>query len=392
MFEPLLDFGQVPTSGLFRDQPDRPLACARLAFQLCGSCGLLRREALGLPRDYTDVDRATAAQLPEYAQELLGGIAAHGLASDQVVFDIGCNDGTFLERLHKAGVRRLVGVEPSRNLGEAARTRGFEVLVEYFGAETASRLLASHGYAGAIVCRHVLEHVPDPLDFLVSLRRCLHPEKGVALIEVPDSSVIPEHMSVQELWDEHMHYFCKASLRRLLRRVGLKVLAIEGRSHLDTRNLLAWCASGVATDRPAKDSSGRSDVMLWRGFSSAWQSHRDELAVAVSSVPRPLYAIGASHPQCNFINYTGIGQFVDFCIDDDIAKIGRYPPIAGGSPPVISTSQFEATARAGTVLETGFGYPRWTARIRDHALRHGMEVLNPRAAMPAETPKRPRPL
>lgn len=55
---------------------------------------------------------------------------------------------------------------------------------------------------------------------------------------------------------------------------------------------------------------------------------------------------------------SGIGRFVDYFIDDDPAKIGRFPPVAEGRPCIISTLQFEATACAGTVFETGFGYPR----------------------------------
>jgi hypothetical protein len=70
---------------------------------------------------------------------------------------------------------------------------------------------------------------------------------------------------------------------------------------------------------------------------------------------------------------------VDYFIDDDPAKIGRFPPVAGGSPSIISTLQFENAAKAGTVMKTGFGYPKWSARICEHAVRHGMRILEPKS-------------
>lgn len=368
-------------SGLFRTDPAESVASTLLVFELCGSCGLVRQDGFRAPRDYSDADRPTGRQFPAYGEGLLAKLKSLEVAQDELILEVGSNDGSFLERLRGAGFRRLVGVEPSRRQAEEGEARGFAVVNDYFDAETVVGLLAAHGPARAAICRHTLEHVPEPLAFLTALRNCLNPRNGVALVEVPDAAVIPERMNVHELWDEHLYYFCHSNLARLVERVGMAVQEVEVQPHLDTRNLLLWCTSAAKGEPSSPAEGDPGGIASWRGVAPAWEAYRGRLVEALRTAPRPLYLIGASHPQHNFANYTRIGALVDYFIDDDPAKIGRFPPVAGGLPSVISTAQFEATARAGTVLKTGFGYPQWTMRVCGHAAIQGMQALDPHALM-----------
>lgn len=347
---------------------------AQLAFELCAECGLARQCGGTGPRDYGETDRATTGQFPAYGSELIAKLASLGVGPGDLVLDIGANDGSFMAALRDAGFERLVGVEPSRALAQKARARGFEVENDYFGPSLVPRIIAAHGRARALVCRHTLEHVPDPGSFVAGLRDCLVGESGVALIEVPDGSAIPELMNVYEFWDEHLYCFCAANLARLVERAGLRVRDIRVQPHLATRNLLLWCATGGAS---AGIPDARDCVPLWRGLASDWAGFRDRLGTALRAAQRPLYLIGGSHSQYNLVNYAGLGALVDHFIDDDPAKLGRYPPVAAGSPSIISTSQFMLSARRGSVLKTGFGYTAWTARIAEHAQRYGMSMLDP---------------
>lgn len=362
---------------MFRADSTEPLEAAPLAFELCGSCGLVRQDGLRVPRDYTNVQRPTARQFPAYGDALLAKLQALRIAPDDLIIEIGSNDSFFLERLRSAGFERLVGVEPSRWLAEEAVARGFLVLNDYFAAGTVARLLAGGGQARAIICRHTLEHVPEPLAFLTALRECLDPKQGIALVEVPDGAVIPEQMNVYDFWDEHLHYFCEANLVRLVERAGMSVQEVEVQPHLDTRNLLVWCTARPEGGTTEPSEEAPAVVALWREFAADWKAYRSRLIVALTRAPHPLYLLGASHRQYNFANYAHIGALVDYFIDDDPAKIGRSPPLAGGHPSIISTAEFEATARAGTVLKTSFGYPQWTARVCEHAASQGMGTVDP---------------
>jgi 2-polyprenyl-3-methyl-5-hydroxy-6-metoxy-1,4-benzoquinol methylase len=382
-FEPFLDFGTVPVSGFLRTDLAERFESSPLSLELCASCGIVRQQWDAARRDYSDMTRPTDCQFPAYGDEVIRALKSLGVDAHELVLEIGANDGSFLDRLRAAGFRRLVGVEPSRELAKRARRRGLNVVNEYFGQAMAGSLTETHGAAQAIICRHTLEHVPDPLGFVTALRECLDPKSGIALVEVPDSAVIPEQMNIYEFWDEHRYYFMAENLMLLLSRVGMNVLRLERQPHLDTRNLLAWCGAADEQQLIPRPSLDPDAVMLWQALPARWLAYRRRFGETVRAAPRPLYLIGASHPQCNFANYVGIGALVDYFIDDDPAKVGRFPAIAGGHAPVISTSKFKVIARCGTVLKTGFGYPQWTARVCEEATQRGMEVLDPRDSVAA---------
>jgi methylation protein EvaC len=281
-----------------------------------------------------------------------------------------------MSALRDAGFNRLVGIEPSQDLAEAARARGHKVVCDYFGPELLPKLLAEYGPARAVICRHTLEHVPHPAAFVAALAQCLDGDQALALVEVPDGSAIPDLLNVYEFWDEHLFYFSQNNLMRLLQRAGLEVTETAVQQHLETRNLLAWCKKANTVGVQPFGSQDAACVALWQSLPARWEAFKAGFTQALSKTPGPVYAIGASHSQTNLVNYAGVGKQVDFFIDDDAAKVGRLPPVAETRNVIISTKDFEVSAKGGTIIKTGFGYENWTQKLCGLALARDMTVLD----------------
>lgn len=377
-FQEVIAFRAVPATGLFRATGDEILPVADLAFDACEGCGLLRRRDFASPPDYSDKQRPTSRQLPSYRDALLRAIAGLVRDRDELIVEIGSNDGTFLQLLRDEGYTNLAGVEPAVELAEASRRRGLRVETRYFGPEAAPYLIERYGAPRLVVCRHTLEHVPFPQQFIAGIRDLIAPARGAALIEVPDSRAITEKLNFVELWDEHLYYFTAHTLRLLLERNGLPVRHHESFPHLDTRNLLVCCSvePGPAT---AAQSAGGTIAEDWQAFALRYSRLAARLRSEISTAPRPIYVVGASHPQCNFVNYLELGPVIDFMIDDDDAKNGRLPPLHAGRASIISTGKFVDGAAEGSVVLTGFGYPGWMRRIADAAAGKNMRIVDPRA-------------
>ena len=77
--------------------------------------------------------------------------------SDDLILDIGSNDGTLLQNFRKIGCR-VLGVEPSR-VGELARTRGIETISEFFTREVALQARTNHGPAKIVTATNVFAHI-----------------------------------------------------------------------------------------------------------------------------------------------------------------------------------------------------------------------------------------
>jgi SAM-dependent methyltransferase len=81
-----------------------------------------------------------------------------------------------------------------------------------------------------VVCSHVLEHVPYPLDLLVELRKTMR-GGTVLYVEVPFEELMRASPGAGEAgrkkrhWHEHINFFSRQALSRLLIRAGLEILA-----------------------------------------------------------------------------------------------------------------------------------------------------------------------
>ena len=380
-FRPVLRFENIPPSGRLLQSVQDRVDSIDLAFEVCNDCNLLRQNPLARKPDYGGVNRSTARQVPRYAQALLERLVTLGVAGGDLIVEVGSNDGSFLENLRSAEFSNVLGVEPSRELAQITRDRGFRVENAFFDHAFAERMILARGLPRAVICRHTLEHVSEPDAFVAALHDCCDPDRGILLLEVPDGSAIPELMNVYELWDEHLYFFAAENLNSLLVGQGFAVTEMVVAPHLETRNLIAWCRpTGARLERPLPSATLRTGcAAMWLSFPNRWTAYREGFAKALQAAPRPVYFIGAAHPQSNFASYIGVGACVDFMIDDDPEKVGRFVPLKGGVAAIISTRTFEASARTGTVVKSGFGYGQWMARICAHAAQTGMTVLDPRA-------------
>ncbi len=115
------------------------------------------------------------------------------------------------------------GVELSRTGAEHARQHlGLDVFCGQLAAAPADR--------ADIVCFwDTLEHVPDPLEFLLEVRRRLAPD-GVFALSVPYFSSFPARLLRSKWWtlkpEQHIWHFTPATLRLVAARAGLVVTSV----------------------------------------------------------------------------------------------------------------------------------------------------------------------
>lgn len=378
--EPLFDFGLMPQTGRFRSQATGSLKTNSLAFALCLQCAYVRRVEYEQDIDYSEVSRSTSLQHPNYADMLIEKLHQLGVAKSDLILEVGANDGVFLDSLFKAGFSNLVGVEPSLELSTIARGKGHSIICNYFSQNLVSSFLGEYGTPKLVICRHTLEHVPDPYEFLNSISQVLSDNYSLLLLEVPDGMAIPELLNIYEFWDEHVSYFSLNSLEKLLGRTHIKVLEAIVEPHLATRNLVVWGSLSEVRHgawEPDYTEADSNTVKAWRECKLRWGRFKQSLASAIEAAEHPLYVIGASHSQTNLVNYLDVGGCIDFFIDDDEKKIGRFPAVVGSNAAVITTDEFERKSTGGTIIDFGFGYTAWVKRLTTHARNKQIAVIDP---------------
>jgi SAM-dependent methyltransferase len=196
--------------------------CINLA--ACPACGLVFNSAFdpNLVEYGNNYDNALdfSPAFQAYAQSLVKRLVSRYNLSHKRIIEIGCGNGLFLTQLCTGRENTGIGYDPSFT-GDPDPAPNLRFVKGYFDKVKADQEI------DFICCRHVLEHLEYPLDFLTDLRTTLRAQsREISLyFEVPNAVNV---LAGDGRWDviyEHVSYFTERSLRHLLQRSGFEVLA-----------------------------------------------------------------------------------------------------------------------------------------------------------------------
>jgi SAM-dependent methyltransferase len=132
------------------------------------------------------------------------------------VVEVGGFDGFTLHSI-KDEVSEVTLIEPSRVGADIAERNGLTVIREPLSSELATEL---SGKFDIVICRHVVEHVLNPHEFLSQLAQIVS-DDGHLIVETPGLSQMLEIGFVRAVMLQHVHIFSEQSLDISLARVGM---------------------------------------------------------------------------------------------------------------------------------------------------------------------------
>lgn len=241
-------------------------------------------------------------------QEHLGSVSRiidRCMGRDSIV-EVGCGKGFFLEMLLAKGFD-VVGFDPTY---EGSNPR---VMRHFFEPGVGVK-------ANGLVLRHVLEHIQDPLEFLLQLKEA-NGGGGRVYIEVPCFDWICEHRAWFDIFYEHVNYFRISDFFRMFGTI-VESGRLFGGQYL-------FVVAELATIRKPEINFSES-VSFPKDFTRN--------LVESSQVDTTQAAIwgGASKGVIFALLRARVGQLINIVIDINPAKQGKYLPATGllvQSPP-----------------------------------------------------------
>ncbi len=384
----VLDLGAMPLANALvgPDDLDRPEARYPLALAFCPGCSLVQITETVPPealfRDYLYFS-SVSDQMVEHSRVIVDRMIDRlGLGPDSLAVEVASNDGYLLQHYVARGIP-VLGIDPARNVAEAATARGVPTIAEFFGPDVADELHGSGRDADVIHANNVIAHVPDIHGFVAGIATILKPD-GLVVIETPYVRELVDRLEFDTIYHEHVFYYSLTSLSGVLADHGLAVVDVE-RLPIHGGSLRVFAAhEGPAVSAPAvtallaeEDAMGIGDVEYYSAFATRVEALGDELRSLLAGMKargESIGAYGAAAKGAVLLNAFGIGaETIAFVADRSPHKQGRYMP--GVRIPVVSAEHLlEAMPGACLLLTWNFA-DEILEQQREYRARGGTFVI-----------------
>lgn len=317
----ILSLGQHYPNGFYESTVGSP---AELALCGCGKCGLVQIEDHpsldSMYRQYwykSGMNQAMRDELHDIVSSISNWAS---LSANDVVLDIGSNDGTLLSVYPKELFR--VGIDPATNLAKEAEAHASVILPDYFTAKNYHA--AAKSKAKAITSVAMFYDLPDPNEFVCDIVECLD-DQGIWILQISYTPLMIKQLAFDNVCYEHLEYYFLRDVDKLCRAHGLKIVdaflndanagsvrvyVAKDAYHMENAKSLHFADVGWMRAKALLDMESKLPDDLWSSFSSQIRVLKEKttryLREAVSA-GKSVWGYGASTKGNTLLQYYGLG-------------------------------------------------------------------------------------
>lgn len=354
--------GRVPENvSYLASSPDEKVSSVDIGFKWSAASqhvSIVNYQPASYYEDYFMTTTYSEKMQNQQASQLAKLISLHDKDGGPKSFvEIGCGDGSFMNHA-RTRIERVVGIEASRRFAAAAAAAGNTVIIGY----VSSNAQPADEKFDAFVSRQVFEHLTDPLDVLIGIRKMLN-SGAVGLIEVPNGQRALRLKRFYEFFPDHVNYYSVNSLVALASDAGLNVISCNEAFGGDYLEL--WLRNDQGQEQWFQEMVVQRDrvcAVLADNLKSLTQGG-DKLAVWGCGA-KTLCILSASAP--------GLVNHIACIIDSDPNKQGRFVP--NTTIPVVSVAD-AAGMNIKTVLILALSYREEIAALARSGLPECRRIL-----------------
>jgi nucleoside-diphosphate-sugar epimerase/SAM-dependent methyltransferase len=338
----VINLGESPLANslLSSDELGKKEEMFPLEMVYCDNCHLCQLSYVVPPEkmfsNYLYVTSTTETFKKHFASMAEKIVRDFNLKENSLVVDIGSNDGLLLKNFKERGTR-VVGVEPAENICEIARKDGIDTLDGFFHEDSVEDIVKMKGKADIITANNVFAHVGNVRELVRNVKNLLK-EDGAFIIEVQYLLDTIQKLTFDNIYHEHVSYFCLLSLNEFFKRQDMEVFRVE---HVDShggslRVYIQNMKGGHQKDGSVDEFLERErkfsldKFVTYENFSLRISAIRDsfkKFTMDAKKEGKSIVGYGAPAKATTLLNYYQIGsEEIDYIIEDNPLKQGKTIP------------------------------------------------------------------
>ncbi|MGN7612840.1 methyltransferase domain-containing protein [Magnetococcales bacterium HHB-1] len=325
----------IPASHKNKKQPTYPL---NLWF--CHQCSHIQLLDVIDPHllfhDYVYVSGTSPVFVDHFQRYATAMIQRFDLGPDNLVVEIGSNDGTLLRFFQQQGLR-VIGIDPAEKIAKTATESGIPTLNHFFTPHLAQQIVEQHKSANLIVANNVYAHMDDLHAVTLGIKKLLDPQ-GVFVFEVSYWRDVYQKTLFDTIYHEHLDYHTLTPLPFFFKQFNLRVFDAQ---RIDTHGgslrvmvcpeEALWQTTPQLTQLLDEEKALKLDQLeTLQSFAEKIDRLGKQLQKILKKSRkknRRIAAFGAPAKATTLMYQFGITpEMIDFIVDDSPLKQGLFSP------------------------------------------------------------------
>ncbi|OGQ17632.1 MAG: methyltransferase [Deltaproteobacteria bacterium RIFCSPHIGHO2_02_FULL_40_11] len=297
------------------------------------------------PKEYPYTSSTTKILRENFGDLYREASSLFSLKADDLVVDIGSNDGNLLSNFKDH--TRVLGVTPE-DIGKIAIERGIPTLLQYFTPNTVLQIKKELGLAKIVTATNVFAHI-DNVHTVVENICSLLPKDGVFISESHYFPELVRTLQYDTVYHEHLRYYSVLSLQALFQKHDLEIFHVKKiPTHGGSIRVYA-ARPGTYAVQKSVGVILKEEANLFKDSQKSFQDFRDRISQSkldlyqllhgIKQKGEKIYGIGAPSRSSTLVSYLGLDQNILSAIVEikGSHKIGKNLP--GTHIPILEESK-----------------------------------------------------
>ena len=274
------------------------------------------------------------------------------------IIDIGSNDGVALKPFKNMGFKKLLGVEPAKNLAKLANKNKIKTINCFLDRKSLKKI---KGNADLILASNVFAH-SDKLKEMAACMFKLLKKNGTIILEIQYLLNTLKDLTFDNIYHEHYNYWSLTSLVSFFDQFNAKVIKAEKiDTHGGSLRVYIKREKNAKRDKSVikllneEEKFGIKKYSTYKSFGEKVYEIKKNIQKniqALKSTGKRIIGYGSPAKATTALNFFGISSEIDFIIEDNKLKHGKFIP--GVKIPINGKDKF--TNKDSTILVLAWNF------------------------------------